>query len=137
MTDQLLLHGVLDQRLVQTARQGALSEPGKGTREGRLAGHRPHTLPAAQAAQRPVVGQPFKQCPGSVDLEHRLGDEGARQRHTILLRATAQGAKTGQMLFHPHQLEHGDEQLVAFPQGTEVCLDCREQVLLKRAPVTR
>ena len=49
-----------------------------------------------------------------------------RQRRPILRAAP---------LFHPDQLEHGDEGLVAFSQGTEVLFDCREQALLKGAPV--
>ena len=60
-----------------------------------------------------------------VDLEYRLGDEGARQRCPILLRATAQAPTTGQLLFYPDELKYGDQQLVAFSQGTEVFLDHR------------
>ena len=92
MTDQLLLHGVLDQRLVQAARQGALSEPGKGTQVASLGIAR--ILFQAQAASARSLASRSSSAL-VVSLEHRLGDEGARQRHTILLRATAQGTKTG------------------------------------------
>ena len=47
--DQMILHGVLEQCLMQAARQGAGSEFGKGTREGRLAGDLPNLGPTAQA----------------------------------------------------------------------------------------
>ena len=44
VADQMVAHGVLDQGLVQAARQGALRELGKGAGEGRLAGQRAATL---------------------------------------------------------------------------------------------
>ena len=83
MTDQLLLHGVLDQRLVQAAWNPAKAREKVASLGIARILFQPHRQRSAR------VGQPFKQCPGSVDLE-----QGARQRHTILLRATAQGTAT-------------------------------------------
>ena len=68
-------------------------------------------------------------------MEHRLGDEGAGQRCTVLERAPAAAAGGRQELFHADEFEHRDEALVALADGTDVLLDEGEQLGLKGTPV--
>ena len=132
--DQMILHGGLEQRLVQAAWQGAVGELAERTREGRLAGDRPHTVPAAQTPQRPVVGQPLDERPRGGDVEHRLGDEGARYGRTVVLRPASQ-LQGWQQALNPYELDDSHERLVALPQGTKVLLKRRKQLRLKGTPV--
>ena len=137
VTDQVIPQGLVDQRLVQAARQGAVSEGSEGTRERRLAGDLLGPAPATQATQRGVDGQTLNEPPGGRDGEHRLGDEGACQRRTVLLRAPRQATQARQELFHLHEAEHRDEQLVALSQRAEFFFECREQLSLKGEAIIR
>ena len=83
----MIAQGLVDQRLVQAAWQGAVSEVAEGPREGRLAGDRRALAPAAQATQRPVDDKALDERAGGRDGEHRLGAEGSCQRGPIRLRA--------------------------------------------------
>ena len=133
----MIPQGLVDERLVQTARQGAVSEGAEGTREGCLAGDLPGPAPTTQATQRGVDGQAFNERPGGRDGEHRLGDEGPRQRCTVLLRTPRQATQARQELFHLHEAEHRDEQLVALSQGAKFFFECREQFSLKDEAIIR
>ena len=85
-------------------RVGGSARRRTGKPQGRFAGQRrySHRTDGVAPGRWPTLAQ----RPGSVDLEHRLGDEGARQRRPILLRATAQ-ATTRADVVPPG--EHGDE----------------------------
>ena len=86
----MTLQGLVDQRLVQAAWQGVVSEVAEGPRQGRLAGDRRALAPAAQATQRPVDDKALDERAGGRDGEHRLGAKGSCQRRTIRLRAPRQ-----------------------------------------------
>ena len=94
----------------------------------------PDTAPAAQAPQRPVVGQPLDERPRGGDVEHRLGDEGARYGRTVVLRPASQ-LQGCQQALNPYELDDSHERLVALPQGTKVLLKRRKQLRLKGTPV--
>src|SRR5215470_15354689 len=88
VTDQPILVGSLDQRLVHTGRQFAGRKLGKGSLERRLARYLSGALPTAQPTQalvRPKVSDQHRSCRR---LDHHFGDERAGQRGAIKQRST-------------------------------------------------
>ena len=116
--DQMILHGG-SSRLVQAAGK-ALSANSLNAREKVASLGIARTVPAAQAPQRPVVGQPLDERPRGGDVEHRLGDEGARYGRTVVLRPASQ--LQGLPCAQPVRIDDSHERLVARP-GTEVLLN--------------
>ena len=74
---------------------------------------------------------------GARYVEHRLGDEGARQRRAVLLRTPYLAAEVGEKSLNPHQFKDRDEELVALAHRAKLALQPREQFLLKREPIVR
>ena len=113
-------------RLVQTARKTALGELGKGPRKRRLARKPAAAAPAAKPGSCPPNLKTLDQRPRRRNVEHRLGDEGARQRSTVLLRPPYLAAETGEQCLRPEPAQDCDEKLVALAQRAQIALEPRE-----------
>ena len=79
--------------------------------------------PLQPQSRRSVNLKTLDQRPRRRNVEHRLGDEGARQRRAVLLRTPYLAAEVGQKSFDPHQLQDRDEELVALPQRAQIALE--------------
>ena len=134
---QMTIHRPSDQRLMQTARKTALRKLGKGPRKRRLAREPAATAPAAQPPEPAINFKTLDQRSRRRNVEHGLGDEGARQRRAVLLRTPDLAAEIGKKGLDPHQLQDRNEELVALPHRSELALKPREQLLLKGVPVIR
>ena len=135
--DQMILHGVIEQRLVQAAWQGAVGELGERTREGRLAGDRPRTL-LQPHRRRSVQSLASRSMSARVVVMSNtaLAMKGARYGRTVVLRPASQ-LQGWQQALNPYELDDPHQRLVALPQGTEVLLKRRKQLRLKGTPVAR
>ena len=80
---------------MQTARKTALGKLRKARENVASLGSRPPAAPAAQPAKPAVNLKALDQRPRRRNVEHRLGDEGARQRRAILLRTPYTAAEIG------------------------------------------
>ena len=70
-------------------------------------------------------------------IEHRLGDEGAHQRRSALLRTTYSAAEVADKSLNPHKCQDRHEEFVVLAYRPELGLRTGEQLLLKRVPVVR
>ena len=134
---QMAIHRPSNQRLVQTARKTARGKLGKGPRKGRLARKPTGAAPAAQPAEPAVNLKTLDQRSRRRNVEQRLGDEGTRQRRTVLLRPPYLAAELLKKGLDTHQLQNRDEELVALSHRAELALKPREELWLKGAPIIR
>ncbi len=122
---------------MQTARQTALGILGKGPRKRRLARKPADAAPAAQPPEPNVNLKTLDQRPRCRNVEHGLGDEGARQRRTVLVRTPYLAAEIGKKCLDAHQFQDRDKELVALAHRAELALEPREQLLLKGVRIIR
>ena len=134
VADQAVLIAVLDQRLVEAARQGAARKLREGAREGRLAGKLSRMFPAAQPAQLLVNRQPLDQHRGHRQPEHRLGDKGPRQRRPVAWRPARQPTPALHEGFDPGQLQRRHHLLVHFGERPEFFRQPGEKIALNVRP---
>ena len=106
---------------MQTARKTALGKLGKGPRKRRFARKPVAAAPAAQPPEPAVDFKTLDQRPYRRNVEHGLGDEGARQRRAILLRTPYLAAEIGNQCLDAHQFQDRNEELVALPIGPSSC----------------
>jgi hypothetical protein len=110
----------------------------KGAREGRGIGQLLAQREAAQAHQARVVAQAVNQCLGRGQIEHRLGDERAGQRHPITGRASHCAPARAHVLFNTRDFQNADQLLQLRREGLpQLRFDLREQCVLNSKPDLR
>ena len=134
MTDQFPAQGLLHQCLVHPFGKAGLGKRGKRTRECRLARDRAHTRPAAQPAQPRIDLDPVDQVAGCRQVPNRLGNEGARQGQTTLLRPSGATPVRIDEALDRDQVEDLDQMFVRLQEGADFFGELGKKFPLKSVP---
>ncbi len=130
MSHQTVAVRLPEQRFMHALGQLGVGEFGEGAREDRLAWHLAPPLPAADAAQHHVGGQPVQQQARGRHVVDRLGDEGARHRRAVLAGAARHPQARGNHLLDTDHLEGLHQLLLFLGQRTQHLLQPGKQALL-------